>query len=293
MITVNQVKIPVTANLHAALLRLKAEKIDLVWVDAICINQQDDEEKSIQVGRMASIFKKAEQVVVWLGDANDLEEDDLKALAHRTAGESRETLPISPQRTFARLLSRPYWARVWIIQELAAASDIIVLCGTHKLSWEVFSDVAITPKAGVSEIEIEDLSRRLQSLHQFRTDKLSGTAINFLDALYRSRSALSTNPRDKLYALLGLAYDSEIFIPEPNYGLSVEQIFIDFAKMLVRKGLPLDFIYLRSSHRRVPNSLPSWVVDWSELDDVLAKQEFEYMIQCCQQSNILIDWRDI
>jgi len=42
-----------------------------LWVDAICINQESIEEKNHQVPLMAEIFSKADQVLIWLGDAED------------------------------------------------------------------------------------------------------------------------------------------------------------------------------------------------------------------------------
>ncbi|KAF2191914.1 HET-domain-containing protein, partial [Zopfia rhizophila CBS 207.26] len=59
-ITVNSLTVPVTANLYSALMRLRAEGLKCVWVDALCINQQDKDEKSYQVKRMGAIFQKAD-----------------------------------------------------------------------------------------------------------------------------------------------------------------------------------------------------------------------------------------
>jgi hypothetical protein len=57
----------VTANCHAALLRRRQRGVGCLWIDAICINQSDDEEKSLQVARMRDIYHAAEEVIVWLG----------------------------------------------------------------------------------------------------------------------------------------------------------------------------------------------------------------------------------
>jgi Heterokaryon incompatibility protein (HET) len=63
----------VTSNLESALRHLRHEKpgsLRRLWVDAICINQEDYQERSQQVRQMYHIYNQAEQVIVWLGDAN-------------------------------------------------------------------------------------------------------------------------------------------------------------------------------------------------------------------------------
>jgi hypothetical protein len=279
-IRVNDCKISVTVNLHAALRQLRAEKMKCVWVDFLCINQQDSEERSIQVGRIGTIYRRAEQVVVWLGDNQGIKEDDLASLSAEGTKTARHALSVSTRQTLIQLLSRPYWTRVWIIQELAAASSITIFCGRHKLSWEIFSNDSYTESvAVVDKTTNNELETKFQKICQFRMDKVNREPIRLLDALHRSQFTLSTDPRDKLYALLGLAFDSDRFIPEPNYHLSKEETYTDFSLALIENKFPLDFIYLRSSNRQVYDSLPSWVVDWSDLNDALAREEFGHIMR--------------
>jgi hypothetical protein len=272
----NGFEIPVTLNLHAALRRLRAQGTELVWVDFLCINQEDSEEKSIQIRRMGTIYRKAKKVAVWLGDTQDIEADDITSLCAEDANTANHTLSVSARRALMQLLSRPYWTRMWIIQELAAASSIVILCGCHQLSWEVFSNAGLI--AAVDKTTGNEPKTRFQQINKFRVDKLRRNPISLLEALYRSQSALSTDPKDKLYALLGLVFDGDTFILEPNYALSKEEVYTDFSLALIKNGLPLDFIYLRTSNRQIDGSLPSWVVDWSDLNDALAKREFEYIL---------------
>ena len=277
-ITVNDLEVFVTVSLHAALRRLRAEGIEFVWVDFLCINQRDSEERSIQIGRMGMMFKLAKQVVVWLGDEQDIKEDDIASLSAAGTKMARHALPVSTQRALTKLLLRPYWTRVWIIKELVAASSIVILCGRHKISWENFSNDSHDEfVAAADETSSDELKTRFRKICQFRTDKLTGKPISLLNALYRSQSASSTDARDKLYALLGLVFDGDRFILQPNYNLSIEETYTGFSLTLIEKGLPLDFIYLRTSNRGIHDSLPSWVVDWSGLNDALAREEFRYI----------------
>jgi Heterokaryon incompatibility protein (HET) len=277
---VNDLEVFVTVNLYAALRRLRAERIECVWVDFLCINQENSEERSLQIRRMGTIYNEAKQVAVWLGDEQDIEEHNISTLSAEGAKIAHKALSFSARRAFIQLLSRPYWTRIWIIQELAAASSIIVLCGRHKLSWEIFSNDSHTEfVAPIDETASNEFETRFQNICHFRTDRRDGNPIRLLEALYRSQSALSTDPRDKIYALLGLVFDSHRFVPEPNYNLSKEETYTNFSLALIKHRLPLDFIYLRTSNRRTNDSLPSWVVDWSDLNDALARQEFRHIME--------------
>jgi hypothetical protein len=161
---------------------------------------------------------------------------------------------------------KPYWSRVWIIQELAAASKITVFYDNYKLLWETLEKVShLAFTAGMERIESEELRAKFRNLLQFRNDRLDTKPVRLLKAIYRSRYALSTDPKDKIYGLLGLVYDGGAFIPEPNYHQSVEDTYTGFSKALIKKGFPLDLIYLRTSHRRTSNSLPSSVFSMGRL----------------------------
>lgn len=63
--------IHVTVNLEAALRQLKDKHITRIWVDAVCINQDDRQERSIQVRNMKQIYSKAERVIAWLGEESE------------------------------------------------------------------------------------------------------------------------------------------------------------------------------------------------------------------------------
>jgi hypothetical protein len=165
-----------------------------------------------------------------LGNEEDIEDDDITSLSAKGAKMAHRALSVSAKRARTKLLLRPYWKRIWIIQELAAASSIILFCGRHKLSWEIFCNgfEVLVDKTGSDELEI-----RFQKICKFRTDKLTRQPISLLATLYRSQSALSTDPRDKLYALLGLVFDGDHFIPEPNYNLSKEETYTTFILALI------------------------------------------------------------
>lgn len=107
---------PVTANLYAALEHLQDRFLERVlWVDAICINQKDMEERSRQVQAMAMIYAKSSRVLVWLGQAETDGDHALEAI--RVAAEERSVKPSmdkTNREAILRLLQRPWFQRIWV-----------------------------------------------------------------------------------------------------------------------------------------------------------------------------------
>lgn len=108
--------LPVTSNLHAALLRLRNRVFErILWVDAICIDQENDLEKEQQIRFMADIYGQAQCVVVWLGETAD--NSDLALEAIRIAGglKPREYLEgAGVQEAVLSLFQRPWFRRIWV-----------------------------------------------------------------------------------------------------------------------------------------------------------------------------------
>ena len=106
----------VTLNLHVALSHLRYCFVErIVWVDAVCINQRDREEKEQQVRLMAKIYGQANRVVVWLGEMADNSNQALEEI--RVAGGNMSTNSLSKemmQQAVHALLKRPWFRRIWV-----------------------------------------------------------------------------------------------------------------------------------------------------------------------------------
>jgi hypothetical protein len=114
-IIVDNYSLHVTQNLYAALLHLRDHSCSRVmWIDAICINQDDNKEKEAQIPLIAGIYAKANRVVVWLGEAENDSHNALEVL--RLTGDSPAEL--SKKNTFRQailqLLQRPWFRRIWV-----------------------------------------------------------------------------------------------------------------------------------------------------------------------------------
>lgn len=121
------------------------------------------------------------------------------------------------------LLERPYWRRVWIIQEIALSRSTMVHCGNLTFQWKSLAlAVASFDSSSSLELALEPdpsdvLARKpsflnIWNLNQFNTDAFESKPVKFFEALRRSLEALSTEPRDKIFALLGLVYDSAMYV---------------------------------------------------------------------------------
>ena len=158
-----RVGLPVQSNLYQALVQLGllSGPARTIWVDAICINQNDDEERAQQVSQMRKIYAQASRVVVWLGSSNNTRRQvfgTLKELDRRFATTEFDTDVIRDHNMLLRWEQRiimdscnmghfmkefsrcqfEYFLRTWVVQELANAREIIVCCGSDTVSWDVF-----------------------------------------------------------------------------------------------------------------------------------------------------------
>ncbi|PMD43782.1 HET-domain-containing protein [Hyaloscypha variabilis F] len=157
-IAVNGVRTKIRVNLRNALRRLRKKgEQRLLWVNAICINQDDIPERNAQVSIMSTIFGRAEEVLVWVGEEyhdsrwlfktiSEYERisecggsfwGELEKISLNTLWDMREALH--------RFFGRTYWRRVWIIQEVLSASRLSFYCGSEVLPWKAFQ-LAILPQ---------------------------------------------------------------------------------------------------------------------------------------------------
>lgn len=117
----SETSLRVTGNLHEALSRLRNRTIArILWIDAVCINQQDEREKEEQIQFMAKIYGQASRVVVWLGEAADDSDRALQEI--RTAGSKKLEIfssHESTQQAVIALLQRPWFRRIWVWKQLS------------------------------------------------------------------------------------------------------------------------------------------------------------------------------
>lgn len=121
-IYVDKKQFQVTVNLHAALLCLRDHSFErILWVDAICINQNNNEERRQQVQFMARIYNSASRVVVWLGE--EIEEiegalEDIQVASNEEPGKNSKE--VVKKEHIIKLLKNPWFQRIWVRNTLSA-----------------------------------------------------------------------------------------------------------------------------------------------------------------------------
>lgn len=157
-IVINGDEFMVRENLFGALQRLRlARSTRLIWIDAICINQADTDERNSQVSQMRHIYSNAGSVAVWLGEDSDgaevaiqlipdlinlLETDELASREGDTLKQLAGLECVSLLGMLGRLLNRPWWRRVWIVQEVSAIRRWpTIYCGSQTLSWNILKQL--------------------------------------------------------------------------------------------------------------------------------------------------------
>ena len=152
--------IPITASVRSALTRLRLhDRMRVIWIDALCINQKDNDEKSEQILLMPKIYSSASRVLVHLGDESDRSDAVLKliekiartnfsALPGKFVSDSAlPTLGLPHGRAkiwkhFRAFWSRSWFRRIWVVQEFALAKDVTMICGEWEGSWEIFLEAS-------------------------------------------------------------------------------------------------------------------------------------------------------
>jgi hypothetical protein len=137
-------------NLWQALQRLRlGTKPRVLWIDAICIDQKSDQERSQQVAQMAEIYKRARVVVAWLGPGTEESHIAINLLKEFFDGDTasllykycRNSATEKTLETLVALHKRPYWNRLWIIPELMLASKVLIYWGDDEIDWQILSTV--------------------------------------------------------------------------------------------------------------------------------------------------------
>jgi hypothetical protein len=249
----------VTENLYSALYHLRYTDEDrILWVDAICIDQSDLRERGHQVAQMGQIYSRADRVIIWLGPSTedvDLLFECLKELEKRSTREwhilddrwseawsklqcgfkIRYWLCMSRQCTgLQSLLNNSWFRRVWIIQEVANAKRAIVCSGSRFVMARTFA--VATQLIG---IHIEDHCKAILDIlpGEVREKTWWATKRDLFSLLEKFRDSESSDPRDKIYALLGICSDGQdAGIPKADYTRETRQVVHDTAKFLF--GVP-------------------------------------------------------
>jgi hypothetical protein len=256
-VMMNRRRMEVTKNAYLALRDLRyKEKDRVLWIDALCIDQNDDKERGEQVQQMGSIYSKAERVIIWLGEATydtdyvmhymkQLEKEGTKhasndqkisdkqwvniwsAVVHSLSADQRDLL-VEGLRS---LLRRNWFKRVWIIQEVASARVAEISCGGKSVSASIFaltlSSLEITPDPHCQPI-LDIMPGPLRNSSWWAKKR------DLYTMLVKFCKSEATDPRDSIYALLGISSDAcDTDFLKANYEKNLQDVIFDTTLFLL------------------------------------------------------------
>ena len=271
----------VTVNLELALKKLRGRtRKRYLWVDALCINQDDVIERASQVQIMRRVYESAEQVLVWLGGDADDSADAIKMMERFTDADcpddyvERSILDnqdLARWQAMARFFDREWFRRVWVRQEVAVSGRIMVMCGKERIKWDTISlacDILTSPKIG---FEFDRLAMTVSNrgsgtrwavaIEHFREDWAKDRGLDLERLLLHGRGADASDARDRVYGLLGLSDIADKL--KIDYSVSSHEVFKSAMVTLLnhRQDLnPLSGCQWRGG----VTGLPSWVINLNE-----------------------------
>ncbi|KAK5207545.1 hypothetical protein LTR72_007193 [Exophiala xenobiotica] len=256
-----------------------------IWVDTLCINQADVIERSSQVRLMDKIFSNAHNVLAWLGEPDSSSDKAMEHVAWASA-HMLDPLAYDDDRLVyvVSLLRRPWFQRIWVIQELLFAPRLELLCGGSRLDWDSFASwiVAFVNYAnrwaeyrhrsiarlqGLFESENTGFSTALHIASEMKVGV--GRTISLESLLCQTTLTICHDPRDRVYSLLRLASTPTVL--EIDYGKSPHDLYVDVVVSLIASSDSLDIIcrpwaprvlLVSAAHTQksgIRNGMPSWI----------------------------------
>jgi hypothetical protein len=289
----------------------QAKKIQsaYLWADAICIDQDNVAERSHQVSIMDQIYQQAHQVVAWVGPNTEETRLGLQTLQILGKGSIIKHPSYCPEldwlKDFPAVVKKPegeglfgnkawssikaffelpYWRRSWIIQEMVLANALVFFSGDQVIIGDcIWHTIRLTDRIASGAVETLDF---LPGNLFLNIEQLDFHSANFIELLRRKRKTLrfsrwfhttrqvqSTDPRDKVYAFLGLGIDSIT----PDYSKDTRTVYCEFATRWVlgsdsaepssqiHPSMDISWLLNYSGlGLQLPATcnLPSWVPDW-------------------------------
>ena len=238
----------------------------ILWIDALCINQEDEKEKSKQVAKMAEIYSNAKDVLIWLGKEykqSNIAMDFIPKLRHYEQSEAliSQISNRTQWTAFADLIKREWFSRRWVVQEVALAKDRYIFCGGKSLNWSDFEHGVsyFTDKVDLilalftSSAESRNNAKIVEDIRMVGATAMVDTMndsfrwgednnfqrLSSLEKLVTSLPMFeSVDPRDTVFGLLSIAQDTrnwDGFSRQLNESLSDGRVLLeaDYSKTIL------------------------------------------------------------
>jgi len=294
--------LPITKNLDRALRSVQdVAETSFLWVDAICIDQENLEERAQQVQLMRKIYSTAAQVLAYLGPEGGGSQDVPSICRRIFEGVEKfqqanpinrelednilfpDTVALKPFElldkldwgVLTRLLARSWFVRVWIVQEAVVARKLTFVCGKWNMIAEALFYVVTfgvvhnlplsswgAPERRAARQGISQILFMLDLIKMRLARNGKESNPNLLDLLGRSRHQDATDPRDNVYALLGLSQEQTIVELQPDYTEELQDTYRRYATYFIEAGQGADLLEL-VDRNKLQQGFPSWIPNWS------------------------------
>jgi hypothetical protein len=235
-----------------------------IWIDFVCINHDDLDERNQQVKLMRDIYATANRVIVWLGNASgaDLALNllyELRDLVLRTPESPtldeilfcpRYHLRSNDWIALSNLLNHAYWTRTWIIQEIAVSQRVYVMYSRRYLRWEYLAAFAMTfytpdrtnftqfREMIATGLPLPSGISQIMYLATIRLKIQEGEALEMEQIIEKFHSCRASDPRDRIYGIQGITTANEAAQLLPDYRKSVGEVYIETTLYLMELEYP-------------------------------------------------------
>ncbi|KAJ5974359.1 heterokaryon incompatibility protein-domain-containing protein [Penicillium waksmanii] len=234
-------------NCESALRHIRSlDSTQLLWVDELCIDLDDVLERNHQAGLSREIYANAKDILTFIGDSSPETGLVLGNLKEANAGGVVEIHSAESQRAWGCFSDLPIFSRVWIFQELLVGRHLVLISGDSATPWSKGTKITVAPNSTNSSI-----------VHRIIGNESSDN--EFLDILLAASQYDCSDPRDKVFGVLGLV-DEAI---RPDYSLSVEDVYTGIAAYLATYLGDMRILNFAGSSQSNLD-IPSWVPDWTQ-----------------------------
>ncbi|KAK5992299.1 Heterokaryon incompatibility 6-like protein [Cladobotryum mycophilum] len=262
----------ITPNVDTLLRHLRARKLPRhLWIDAVCLNQDDEEEKAQQIPIMRRIYEEANEVQIWLGSDSPLTAASFSLF--RKINMLGDVGKMEMARRIAKLgagplllgndilFNRPWFSRRWVIQEACLARQATVHCGTYSIPLPLLCNAA----KRIQSLDISWYAVKMMTM-------IGGLATkpSILELLWNFHEASCLEPRDRIASLWGLVRDDHHRF-QLDYTLHWTELYKQVASFAFSLGdndtsiqVLLHLFEFGPLSRPGDVTYPSWVPDWAK-----------------------------
>ncbi|KAI0545335.1 heterokaryon incompatibility protein-domain-containing protein [Xylaria curta] len=273
-------RISIGENLDHALRNIRyQDRPRIMWIDALCINQSDEDERNKQVTRMADIYTQASQVTVCLGPPGEGSEVAINSLKHISnqiellqngqiapspgtdTGFHRSDLrlPFNDElwQAVRHLINRQWFKRLWVIQEvLLGDTRAKMVCGQSEIPWTRFCAAITTIYK--NDFVSDDLRGDMGSINALCTSRPIREAIKYTFLMSAMRQC--ADPRDSVYGTLGLLSPELRRMIRPDYSATLAEVYTNSTLSYINRTGRLEVLDI-SAYRHQKSGVPSWAFD--------------------------------